>query len=161
VRASLAAHANVNFRDTSGDSPLIGAAATCHADVVKALIAAGADVNGRSRDPAFKMNDGNTPLMAASGSAEDGCPEVAKLLIASGADVNAHTPDGLTALDDAANEGRLTTSQLLLAAGADVNTPGPGGMTPLSFASGDPPAGASPQGRTAVAHLLREHGAHT
>jgi ankyrin repeat protein len=159
LRAAISAHANPSYRDDSGDTALMGAAATCHPDAVRALIAAGAEVDGRSSD-SNPLGDKSTALMGAAGSDQDGCPEAVKALLAAGAGVNAQTTGGETALDAAALEGNLATAQLLIAAGADVNHPGPGGMTPLGFASGPPPGVASAQRRAAVALLLQQHGGH-
>jgi len=81
---------------------------------VEALIAAGADVNARSK------NDG-TPLMLASIM---NYPEVVRALIAAGADVNAKQSsefeeiNGYTALMMASQNCHLDAVQILIAAGS-------------------------------------------
>ena len=70
------------------------AAGGARLDLVRLLLAAGADVN--RRDPAT----GRTPLHAAVGADTAGdAPEIVRVLLAAGADVNATTPDGASALD--------------------------------------------------------------
>ncbi len=70
------------------------AAGGARLELVRLLLAAGADVN--RRDP----STGRTPLHAAVGAglAGDG-PEIVRVLLAAGADVNATTPEGPSALD--------------------------------------------------------------
>ena len=112
-------------------------------------------MNKKSVDVLHKVLGGDTALMAAAGEGQASCAVVVKTLLAAGADVNAQDGGGFTALGKAAVEGQAGTSQVLLAAGADVNK---GINTPLDLASGDPPPGISPEGRAAVAQLLRDHG---
>jgi uncharacterized protein len=111
---------------------------------VKALLAAGADVNARNVDRASadaeappsgrrtlmmdlvppwddskkSVKDGGTPLMAAS---QSGHAEVVRALLAAGADVNAKKDYGLTALMLASVKNHSDVVRLLLAAGADPN----------------------------------------
>ena len=87
---------------------LIDAAYSGDIKEVKALIAAGADVNA-------KNNYGFTALMEA---ALMGHTEIAKALIAAGADVNAKSNRGETALMDAASMGHTEIVKILKAAGA-------------------------------------------
>ena len=105
---------------------LISAAADGKTDVVKALIAQGADLN--------KANSGGwTPINSAVGK---GHAEVVKLLIAAGADVNKASNDGWTPLNNAADEGHAEVVKLLIVAGADLNKANSGGWTPISRAAG-------------------------
>ena len=71
------------------------AARTANVEKVKALIAAGADVNAKDKD-------GEKALMRAESIqaawAREGCIEVVKVLLAAGADINAKNNDGETAL---------------------------------------------------------------
>ena len=62
-------------------NPLMSAARAGHYDIVQKLIAAGADVNHRSRDP-------NVPSTALMAAAEGGSVAVAELLLEAGASVN-------------------------------------------------------------------------
>ena len=82
-----------------------------HPDVVRFLIAAGADVSAPSR---------NRMQVTALHSALAGPDrESALALIAAGADVNARQQDGFTALHEAAQNGDRAAVDALLAAGAD------------------------------------------
>ncbi len=107
------------------DSKLIEAAENGDDELVKLLIAAGADVNKANKY-------GNTPLYRA---AWNGHTECAKLLIAAGADVNKADKFGETPLYCAADKGRTECVKLLIAAGADVNMADEDGLTPLHLAA--------------------------
>jgi ankyrin repeat protein len=76
---------------------------------VKALIAAGANVNAKDRF-------GETALMFAAAVTRN--IRIVKLLIADGADVHAKTEDGDTALIIAAKRGHTGIVELLKKAGA-------------------------------------------
>jgi len=80
--------------------------------VAEALIALGADVNARSRNPMQ-----NTPLHAATGGR---CRDAVRALLEHGADVNARQEGGWTALHAAAQNGDVEMVRLLIASGADV-----------------------------------------
>jgi ankyrin repeat protein len=140
---------------------------------VKALLAAGADVNARDKlgetplhvaavrgyqetsspliangaDINARNEDGVTPLHA---SALAGHKETIALLITKGADVNARNADGLTPLHAAALAGHTETVELLITKGADVNAKNEDGLTPLNA--------ASQKGYWAIVELLRRHG---
>ncbi|MGO9304504.1 MAG: ankyrin repeat domain-containing protein [Candidatus Korobacteraceae bacterium] len=105
---------------------------------VKALIAAGADVNARD-------TDGSTVLMMAVEADDSDC---VKALIAARAVVNAKDNEGHTALEEAAGEfwwdrphspkdisGDVARLMALIAAGADVNTKDEFGGTALLSAA--------------------------
>ncbi|MGY1622184.1 ankyrin repeat domain-containing protein [Geodermatophilus sp. SYSU D00965] len=73
---------------------LHAAAGRGHLELVRLLLAAGADVNRRDPD------SGRSALHVAIASATDGdAPEVVRVLLDAGADVNATTNDGASALD--------------------------------------------------------------
>ena len=78
----------LNAASEDAITPLIAAASEGHVEIVKQLIAAGADVNAKDKD-------GTTSLMAASAR---GHAEAAKELLKAKADVNAQNTDGHTAL---------------------------------------------------------------
>jgi ankyrin repeat protein len=88
-------------------TPLMGAARGGHLDVVKALIALGADVNAKTRD-------GRMPVIPA---VENGHVEVVRLLLEKGADVT-NRAIGRPALKIARKKGREEIAELLRAHGA-------------------------------------------
>ena len=122
------------------DSKLIEAAKNGKTELVKLLIAAGADVNKADED-------GETPLFRAAWNAHTEC---VKLLLAAGANVNKANKWGGTPLYWAAYKGRTECVKLLIDAGADVNKASNEGRTPLSI--------AEKNGHTECAELLRAAG---
>jgi len=94
-----------------GFHPLGLAAFFGHTEVVRFLIAAGAEVSAPSRN---RMHV--TALHSALAGPDR---ESALALIAAGADVNARQQDGFTALHEAAQNGDREMVETLLAAGAD------------------------------------------
>ena len=91
---TIAAVVLVGCGNPEADRALLDAANDGNIKAVKQHLAAGADVNAKSKF-------GRTPLHHA---AYFGHKEVAELLIAEGADVNAKDDDGATPLDLAARE---------------------------------------------------------
>lgn len=83
VKAMLACGADVNLKTEEGWTPLHTAAYWGPADMIRLLVANGADVN------AVGDYDGWTPLLMAVSADDD--PEVVKALLAAGADKNAKT----------------------------------------------------------------------
>ena len=78
----------------AGGGALFAAAERGHVELVRLLLAAGADVDRRDPD------SGCTALHAAvAGSADGAAPEIVRLLLDAGADVDATTTDGASALD--------------------------------------------------------------
>ncbi|HTY51241.1 MAG TPA: ankyrin repeat domain-containing protein [Steroidobacteraceae bacterium] len=129
-----------------GATPLMAAAAEDNAELVKLLLAHGAD-------PKLYQADGQTPIMAAlSGRASFGgggaanpfkAVEVLKLLHAAGTDVNFMAIQhhllrtrGGTALHYAVRAGSKPAIQLLVSWGIDVNARDPDGLTALDYAMG-------------------------
>ena len=97
-----------------------------HTGAVKALLAAGADIDATN-------DHGATPLHYA---AHQGHTEIVKSLLDAGADSTAATDDGITPLYIAAQSGRTESVEALLAAGADMDvTAGQYGVTPLAIAA--------------------------
>ena len=117
----IAAGAEVNAKDDSGDTSLHRAALYGHVAVVSILIAAGADVNA-------KDDNGETPLYGGHAS-------VVFILMVAGADVNAKDNNGETPLHRSARYGHVTVVSIFIAAGADVNAKNDNGWTPLHRAA--------------------------
>jgi ankyrin repeat protein len=124
------------------DRALINAAREGNIEAVKQHIAAGADVNAKSKD-------GTTPLHKA---ALKGHKEIAELLIAKGADIEAKSRLGSTPLH-LATWGHTKIIELLIAKGADVNAKANTGFTPLDW--------AIMNRDTEIIDLLRKHGGKT
>jgi cytohesin len=128
--------ADLNAANRFGATALLRAAQNGCADVVEALLQAGADVNKAD-------DDGFAPLSAAASA------RIATMLIERGADVNAANRFGGTALLLAAQEDRADVVETLLLAGADANKADEKRLAPLSVAAS-----------AAIATMLIEHGAH-
>ncbi|XP_078658638.1 ankyrin repeat domain-containing protein 17-like isoform X5 [Branchiostoma floridae x Branchiostoma belcheri] len=169
----LAMHANVEDRGLKGDcTPLMEAASGGYTDIVKLLIAHGADVNSRSStaltyacaggyedvvrillEAGARIEDhnenGHTPLMEASSAGHVG---VARLLLERGAGINTHSNEFKeSALTLACYKGHLDMVRFLLEAGADQEHKTDEMHTALMEASMD--------GHVEVARLLLDHGA--
>jgi ankyrin repeat-rich membrane spanning protein len=102
--------ADVNAKNSAGNTTLMLACHTGHFDVVKVLVEHGADVNIRS-------NRLVTALMFAS---LGGYYDIVRYLIASGARVNDADDEGWTSLLWACRKGYTQIVSLLLEHGADV-----------------------------------------
>ena len=128
----------------TGSSPLYAASRCGHANIVRALLAAGADVNKA------RLGTGETSLYASS---FDGDPAIVKMLIDAGADLNKATTDnGMTPLYIASARNHFEVVEMLINAGADVNKARTDdGTTPLYIAS-------MAWDRTTIANLLRAAG---
>ena len=136
--------ASCNF-EASCNATLFEDSQKYHTEIIKLLIAAGADVNAKCRT-------GSTALVYA---ARYGNKEIVKLLITAGADVNAKgsiVDDGRTALMVAAAKGNTEMAKLLIDAGADVNAKDNGDCTALNW--------AIDIGHTEIAKLLIAAGAN-
>lgn len=122
----LAACGNANAKGYSDMTPLHEASAHGQLEAAKFLIAAGADVNARSR------YNQETPLQSA---ATGGNVEIVQLLLSLGAKINAKGTYGWTPLHFAAWHGRLEVVKVLLAHGAAVDARGKDKDTPLDLAA--------------------------
>lgn len=128
-----------------GFTPLGLASFFGHTEVVKLLLARGAQVNLASNNAQHVM-----PLHSAVAARHF---DIAKLLVEYGADVNAKQQEGYTPLHEAAQNGQLEMVMLLLEHGADPDGRMDDGRTPLTL--------AEQYGREQVADLLRRRGAAT
>ncbi len=123
---------NPNELNKWGSSALVGAStykadSALHTEIVRYLIAHGADVNQR-------VTDGTTALNEA---AFWGHAETVRVLLAAKTNVNLPKDNGFTPLLSAASKGHILIVKLLIAAGADLNRQTRnGGLTALHLASG-------------------------
>jgi ankyrin repeat protein len=151
VKSLLARGANPNARMTKpppgfgggyaepiGASPFFLAASVADVEVMKLLLASGAD-------PAMTTRSNTTALMAAasvnrklseSDVTEEQSLEAVKLLLELGADAKAISVNGENALFGPAYRGWSALIQLLVEKGADVNVVSKAGITPWLAASG-------------------------
>lgn len=126
VQRRLAEQADINWRNLSGWTPVMIAAAERHLAVVETLLAAGANPNLRN-------HYGRTALMFAAGY---GQTAIVERLLAAGADPNLVPPDqsGWSALLAASARGHAGTVAVLLRAKADVRQRARNGQTALDLA---------------------------
>jgi ankyrin repeat protein len=124
IEALLGAGADIEARDATGMTPLLTAANMGHAEVVRLLIASGANKE------AGEYQQG---LRAIHLAAIMGRDAVVSELLRAGADKDALDSDGSSALHYAATDGHDRVVELLLAAGANRNVM-LHGETPLSTA---------------------------
>ena len=118
---------SVDIRASDGSTALIYAAYNGHFNIVKILIANGADVNRKSY-LTDKNYSGRTALILA---AQEGHVDILKILLENNADVNAKNQNGDTPLMYAAIRGNYEVVKILLANGADVNAKNNKGRTAL------------------------------
>jgi cytohesin len=118
-------HANVNTQNNEGETPLWVASCGFAERSVPMLLAAGADVN-------IKTKNGAAPLHMAAG--KHGDSETIRALLRCHADINVRDDDGWTSLHYAVAGYNEETLSALLDAGADPNLQDSRGMTPLHHA---------------------------
>jgi uncharacterized protein len=121
----LGAAVLVAVAGAAGDSALTKAVKANDAQVVRALVKSGADVN-------VKSGDGSTPLLWA---AKNGSVEIARVLVANKATVDAANDFGVTPLLQASRVGDSAMVDLLLRSGASPSKAHPEGETPLMAAA--------------------------
>jgi ankyrin repeat protein len=179
VRVLSGAGCDVDLRDGDGYSALLWAAQRNNLAVARALIAAGATTNVRSKTEAISpllaaAQSGNTKmirlllgagadpnqvstrgissLVAAVSRGDTAAPTV-KALIDGGIDVNLRTKElGISALHVAAQEGHVKLAKLLAKRGkVNVNVLNEAGISPLMLASA--------KGHVKIVQLLLDEGA--
>lgn len=143
LEALLRRDARLEVRDGFyGETALIWATAADHGGAVRALLGAGADINGRSSAASFARRNAGltrlslgewTPLMYA---ARDGAMNAGRVLLERDAEVNAVDPDGATALVLAIINYHYDFAAMLLDFRADPNLADSTGMAAL-FAAVD------------------------
>jgi ankyrin repeat protein/nucleoside phosphorylase len=116
--------ADPSGEDRFGRTPLLAAMEHRRPDIVRALLARGADPN-RGKGDLFGKRFG-TPLMVAAASHDT---DILDALLKFGANVNAKSTNDITALMVAANLGDERQVERLLAAGADTNAKNGQGKT--------------------------------
>jgi ankyrin repeat protein len=127
IESYIKGNGDVNAVNPQGPHKLnivMNAAIGGHADVMKLLIGARADLNG-------KDSDGKTAVMLAVNS---GFADIVKMLVNAKADVNVKEKNEKTALMLAVIAGKPDIVKLLIAAGAEVNAKEKSGKTALKFA---------------------------
>ena len=120
--------ANVNAKDTDGQTPLHWAARVGNRDIVEILLDCGAEVN------ALNLSRSS----ALFGAAQSDRVNVVKLLLSSGAEVNLTDDRGFTPLLCAfvQKSGGDETIKILLEYGANINVRDSRGRSPLHIAVG-------------------------
>jgi len=127
VRALLTSGDDVNAAQGDGMTALHWAAQHGDVDLIKMLVAAGANVKATTRLANY------TPLLTAS---EIGSAGAIEALIAAGADPKGTTASGVSPLMFASAAGQADAVKTLVAHGADVNAAEPArGTTALMFAA--------------------------
>ena len=134
----LRRQAKVGARNRYGESALMLAAANGALELVKLLIAHGAEVNMTGWNP-------------LSYAAWRGRTEVVKYLLEKGADIDAVSASGVSALMMAARDGHFDTVRLLLWEVANPNIKSDSGATALKW--------ALKAGNIEIADLLKQAGA--
>jgi ankyrin repeat protein len=131
----------INTYSHDGWTPLHLACFFGQPGIAEVLIANGADVNARSRNPMQ-----NAPLhAAAAGRSKD----AVRTLLEHGADVNARQEGGWTALHAASQNGDVEMVRLLIAGGADVKARADNQQNAMDLALG--------KGHQAVVDVLDEY----
>jgi ankyrin repeat protein len=127
VRSLLTAGEDVNAAQGDGMTALHWAARRGEPEMVRMLLAAGANVRATTRLGNY------TPLLLAS---EAGHAAAIEALVKAGADTKATTTAGVTPLMLASGSGQAEAVKALIAHGADVNATEPArGQTALMFAA--------------------------
>jgi ankyrin repeat protein len=118
VTQLLTGGADINSRDSRGNTPLMYASAVGSQNMMRKLLSAGADVKSRN-------NFDSTALLWCTNDLEK-----VRLLVDKGADVNARTRRGMSPLSIAATHAsNVAVIKLLLERGADAQAPGPAGVS--------------------------------
>lgn len=177
VRLFLDAGMNPNLRETteSGSTALMLAAVDGRTDILKALLAHGADVNAQNKsgatalifalserqiqtsldllatkeiDVKLRRNDGSNALMYAVAL---GDADLVRTVLAKGADPNTSNKTGFTVLMFAASKGSAEVVKALLEKGANIDAEDKGKMTALLI--------AEKEGHPDVVQVLVDNGA--
>ena len=115
---------NVNAVIANATTPLMKASHIGNSDIVRSLIAAGAELNARNAD-------GNNALWLAC---VGGHLDIIDILVEAGIDIDNRNDNGATPLMYAASSGKAAIVERLLARGADVTPETPDGFSALDLA---------------------------
>jgi len=160
---SLPGRSGMDSGDTSlgeGTTPLMRAAFSGDATVMRILLAKGAD-------PKLTTKDGTTALMIAAGvgyrdkftrGTEAEALESLKVALDAGLDLSQTSTRGDTALHGAANRGADTIVQFLVDHGGKLDAKNKQGFTPLDIALGKNSMGALPVPHDSTVDLIRKLG---
>ncbi len=153
---------NGNPNLTGGSTPFMKAAAVSDVEMMRLLVAHGADTN-------LTNDSGTTPLMVAAGlnwvdhaslGAESESIQAIQLCLDHGADVNATNKLGETALHGAAGRGADSVVAFLVSKGAKLEATSKAGRTPLDEALGQAKAKTDDDARrperTSTVALIRK-----
>jgi ankyrin repeat protein len=156
---------SVSWVDLTGQTPFLRAAASGDVEIMRLLLAHGADPN-------IATDAGTTPLMVAAGVnwavaetfdlGNEALLEAVKLAHSLGLDVNATNSMGIAAIHGAANRGANDVIEYLAANGARLDVADAQGRTPLDWAEGvflatHPPV-RKPETIALLERLLKEQG---
>ena len=150
VRLLLASGLSPALRNEQGRPALWVAIEAGDEEMVRALIAGGANANDSGASVVKSMEYGDTLVMRA---VDRGSPEILKALVAAKADVNKGNAYGVNGLASAAMQGRAELVAILVKAGANVNAKDKNG-TPVLYSAVQ---GGNPE----VVKILIEAGADT
>ncbi len=131
--------AEVDARDSYGNTTLMRAISRKQTDIINLLIERGANVN-------VTNNYGRTPLMKA---AESRHINIIKILLDKGVDINATSEVDKTVLNEVVESGNKDIIKILISYGADINRKDSKGKRPLDYAKSNED----------MAAFLKEHGA--
>lgn len=163
LTAPLPGRSGMDAGDTTlgpGTTPLMRAARAGDAEVMKLLLAKGADAR-------LTTKDGSNALMFAAGvgyrdkntrGAEGEALEALKVAMNAGLDIHEANSKGETALHGAASRGADTIVQFLVDHGAELNAKTKQGHTPLDVAMGKAVFGQLPVPHESTVELLRKLG---
>jgi ankyrin repeat protein len=138
VRCLISHRADVNAHERwLGETALIWAAAANYPDVVKWLVASGADLDARSNTADFPRRQTGLVVLprghwtALMYAARQGSLDAARVLVDAGANLDLADPDGTTALVLAIINAHYDTAKQLIESGADPNIGDATGMAAL------------------------------
>jgi len=150
VELFVAHGADINAKDNRGRTPLWWANRRGHKEIVELLMAKGATISlhtavssgdldmlrrliAKGANVNAKDKDGRTPLHHA---AEQNRDEFARILVTKGAGIDVQDNFALTPLHLAAVKGHKNIVEFLLEKGAEIDSRDSAGRTPLHYASG-------------------------